>query len=172
MDGLMPCQEDAYRWHGEATVVDCSAASGGRWQVVLEDSPFYPEGGGQPADQGRLGEVAVIDVQKDGEGRVLHITEAPVSLGRVEAEVDGVRRFDHMQQHTAQHLITAIAQDRFGRSTTSFHLGQQTSSIDLDGPLSPSQLRELEEAVNGELRSDRSVRARAEPLNQRTATFA
>jgi len=160
MDRLLLCQEDAYRWTATATVVSCESIDNEHWNVILDDSPFYPEGGGQPADLGRLGEVTVVDVQKDRAGRVFHTTTAPLAPGPVEAVVDGARRFDHMQQHTAQHLITAIAQDRFGRATTSFHLGQQTSSIDLDGPLKSGQVRELEDAVNAELRQDRPVRAR------------
>jgi len=159
MDGILLCQEDAYRWSDTVEVVACEAAAPGRWQVELDRALFYPEGGGQPADHGVVAGTEVVDVGKRG-GRVWLTTTAAVPLGTVDATVDGTRRFDHMQQHTAQHLITAIAQDRFGRATTSFHLGQETSSIDLDGALTAAQVQDLEDAVNQEIRSDRAVEAR------------
>ena len=160
MDRLLPCQEDAYLWRAPAVVLACEPTADGQWLVTARDSPFYPQGGGQPADRGVLGGVAVVDVQKGSPGTVVHTTVAPVGLGPVQAEIDVARRYDHMQQHTAQHLVTALGQDRFGRSTTSFHLGQKTSSVDLDGPLTADQLRQLEDAVNLEVRTDAPVRAR------------
>lgn len=161
---LQPCQLDAYVAHGWSRVLSCTPSTDGRFDVVVDQSVLYPEGGGQPADHGRIRDVPVVDVQTDGEGRVHLTTTAAVALGEARVHADLVRRFDHMQQHTAQHLITAVAQDRFGRATTSFHLGATESSIDLDGPLSAAQVQALEDAVNAEIRLNRPVEHRVVDL--------
>jgi len=131
----------------------------GPW-AVLADTVLYPEGGGQPSDQGRIGDVAVREVRRTPKG-VIHRLAAPLSPGPVTVRLDWLRRFDHMQQHTAQHLLTALAQDRFGWPTTAFHLGQRVSDIELDVPaLSQDQLQALEEAAAAEIRRARWVRCR------------
>ncbi len=129
----------------------------GPW-AVLADTVLYPEGGGQPSDRGWIGEVAVRDVRRTRQG-ILHLLAAPVSAGPVKVRLDWPRRFDHMQQHTAQHLLTALAQDRFGWATTAFHLGDRVSDIELDVPaLAERQLRDLEEAATAEIRCAHPVR--------------
>ena len=163
---LQPCQRDAYASFGWSTVVSCAPIDDGRYNVVIDSSVLYPEGGGQPADRGSIAGVSVVDVQSDASGRVHLTTTAPVAEGEAEVRVDMVRRFDHMQQHTAQHLITAVAQDRFGRATVSFHLGARVSSIDLDGPLTEAQVEALEVAVNNELRLNRPVLQRVVSLGE------
>jgi len=128
--------------------------------VVLADTILYPEGGGQPADRGWIAGVAVEDVQTV-EGQVRHYLAGPPPAGLVKVELDWVRRFDHMQQHTGQHLLTAIAEQRFGWHTTVFHLGEQLSDIELDTPkITLEQLTDLEEAVAAEIRAARPVTAR------------
>jgi alanyl-tRNA synthetase len=133
----------------------------GGWPfVVLAETILYPEGGGQPADRGRIAGVPVEDVQTV-EGQVRHYLAGPPPAGRVRVELDWARRFDHMQQHTGQHLLTAVAEQRFGWRTTAFHLGEQLSDVELDTPTATSeQLTELEEAVAAEIRAARSVTAR------------
>jgi len=156
---LLACQRDAYLRTLDAEVLDCAPLPEGGFAAVLDDTVLYPEGGGQPADHGRLNGVLVTDVQRAGDGRVLHHLERPVQRGPVRVEVDWARRFDHMQQHTAQHLVTALAQDRFGLATIGFHLGAETSTIDLDAAnIPPNTLAELEELANGEIRANRAVR--------------
>jgi len=147
-------------------VASCTALGEDRYAVIVERSLLYPEGGGQPADRGTIGGVAVLDVQKDGSGRVCLTTDAPVAAGEHVVEVDMVRRFDHMQQHTAQHLVTAVASDQFGRNTVSFHLGTESCSIDLDGPLSGRELRALEDLVNEEIRLNRPVTGRVVSIEE------
>ena len=105
----------------------------GRPFVVLADTIFYPEGGGQPADCGTVGGTAVLDARKVG-GDIRHFLAGPAPSGRVTASLDWARRFDHMQQHTGQHLLTAVAEQRFGWCTTAFHLGERLSDIELDAP--------------------------------------
>lgn len=132
----------------------------GRPYAVLTDTVFYPEGGGQPYDRGTVNDVEIIDVQKV-DGRIYHFLEAPLATGPVVLELDWRRRFDHMQQHTAQHLLTAVAADRFGWQTTAFHLGERVSDIELDvQSLEKSELRSLEAAVAVEVRAARRVAAR------------
>src|SRR6185503_14704000 len=97
-----------------------------------DETIFYPEGGGQPADLGRIGTASVLDVQSGPEG-VLHYVDRELAMGPVETALDVLRRFDHCQQHTAQHLLTAVLLDRHGLATTSFHLGAQTTSIEVSG---------------------------------------
>lgn len=142
------------------TEVIAAGTDRGRASVVLADTIFYPEGGGQPADHGRIAGVPVQDVRMvDGEVRHYLAGEAPSGMVRI--ELDWGRRFDHMQQHTAQHLLTAVARDRFGWQTTAFHLGANVSDIELDTPkITAEQLAELEECVAVEIRAARSVTAR------------
>jgi alanyl-tRNA synthetase len=143
----------------ETEVLESGAEDGVEW-VVLADTVLYPEGGGQPADAGTVGGVAVSDVQKTS-GVIRHLLAGAAPSGRVTVELDWHRRFDHMQQHTAQHLVTAVAEDRFGWPTTSFHLGETMSDVELDvANLGPLDLDALEEAVAEEVRRARPVTAR------------
>jgi len=142
------------------TEVVRAGAEGGRAWAVLSDTVCFPEGGGQPADRGWLGDVPVVDVQWT-EGEIRHLVAAPLAPGPVRVRLDWERRFDHMQQHTGQHLLTAIAQDRFAWPTTAFHLGAEICDVELDVPaLSPERLAALEEAVNAAIRSALPVAAR------------
>ncbi len=137
----------------------------GRPFAVLEDTILYPEGGGQPADEGFLDETPVLDVQRR-EGEIRHYLKEPVPPGPVRLRLDWERRFDHMQQHTGQHLLTAVAQDRLGWETTAFHLGASVSDIELSvARPSPADLAALEEAVAAEIRAGRPVTARRVAAN-------
>lgn len=128
--------------------------------AVLEDTILYPGGGGQPADRGSLNGIAVLDVRRSEDG-IRHLLERPAVAGPARLELDWQRRFDHMQQHTAQHLLSAVAADRFGWATTSFHLGARRCDIELDTPEAhPDHLAELEELVAGHIRAARPVTGR------------
>ncbi len=156
MDTLFAYQRDAYQAVLETRVIRTGSASG-RPYAVLEDTVFYPEGGGQPSDRGTLSGVAVLEVVKR-EGEIRHLLGEALSEGPVEARLDWTRRFDHMQQHTGQHLLTAVAQDRFGWATTAFHLGPEVCDVELAVPrLVPEQLVELEAAVAEAIRAARPV---------------
>jgi len=129
--------------------------------AVLADTLFYPEGGGQPADHGRLGDAQVFDVQKRGE-EIRHFLTKPVTEGPVRLELDWPRRWDHMQQHTGQHVLTSVALRDFGWRTTAFHLGDEWSDIELDPPrLDRDELDRLEQAVSKEIFAARSVSFRS-----------
>ena len=135
-------------------------ADQGRPFVVLEDTVFYPEGGGQPCDFGTVNGVAVLDVQKRG-GELLHFLTAAIQEGPASLKLDWTRRFDHMQQHTGQHLLTAVAQDQFRWETTAFHLGAEVCDIELTAhSISLHEMEQLEEAGAAEIRARREVTAR------------
>ncbi|HTU02172.1 MAG TPA: alanyl-tRNA editing protein [Candidatus Sulfotelmatobacter sp.] len=152
-------ERDPYLRMLETEIIE-AGVEGERPFVVLADTVLYPEGGGQPADRGRIGGVGVSDVRAV-EGVVRHFVDRELQRGPVTVELDWDRRFDHMQHHTAQHLLTAVALDRFGWSTTAFHLGERLTDIELDTPaITPEQALRLEEAVATEIRAARSVAAR------------
>ncbi|MBI4913081.1 MAG: hypothetical protein HY823_10120 [Acidobacteria bacterium] len=156
----IPAYERDPRMKELATRALIAGEEGGRPFLILEDTILYPEGGGQPADRGFLGEVEVLDVQKGPEG-IRHHLASPLPPGNYHLRLDWTRRFDHMQQHTGQHLLTALAQDRLGWATTAFHLGPQVSDIELDAPrVGAGDLDRLEEAVAAEIRTGRPIRAR------------
>src|SRR5256714_7298659 len=141
--------QDPYLTRFTARIVSVADISG-RSAAVLDRSAFYPEGGGQPADRGTLGGAAVVDVQ-EREGAVLHVLDRAPQPGEVEGIVDWQRRFDHMQQHHGQHLLSAAFERVLQAPTTSFHLGERTCTIDLDCSISRLEtavLRAAESAAN------------------------
>lgn len=143
----------------ETRVIEAGETEG-RPFVRLEETVFYPEGGGQPPDRGTIAGTRVVDVQSRGE-QVLHFLERPVVPGPVTARIDPAWRFDLRQQHTAQHLLTAVLADRHGRPTTSFHLGESYTAIEIEGQIPTLEtLRELEQEVNERIRGDLPVRTR------------
>ncbi len=143
----------------DSEVVECGEGGGVPF-AVLADTIFYPEGGGQPADRGTIAGVAVVDVQKAGDA-IRHFLRQPLRPGPVHLELDWPRRWDHMQQHTGQHLLTAVALRDFGWPTTAFHLGTDVSDIELDVPrLEPDDIERLEEACSREIRAARAVHIR------------
>ncbi len=152
-------ERDPYRTDLDAEVL-ATGEENGRPFAILSDTIFYPEGGGQPSDRGTLAGVAVLDVRKAPDG-IRHTLERTVPRGPAALRLDGARRFDHMQQHTGQHLLTAVAEDRFGWQTTAFHLGERLCDIELAAPsLARDRLRALEEAVAAEIRAARPVSPR------------
>src|SRR6266849_6099692 len=111
---------DCYLREFDARVVE--TAEDGR-RVYLDRTAFYPASGGQPFDMGLLNDARVIEVIDEGE-RIAHLVERPVAAGAVHGEIDWTRRYDHMQQHSGQHLLSAVFIERYGMETVSFPLGQ------------------------------------------------
>lgn len=145
---------DSYLTHFHGRLVDSD--DGGR-RVYLDRTAFYPSSGGQPFDVGTLGGVRVTEVIDEGE-RIAHVLEAPVSGTDVEGAIDWRRRFDHMQQHSGQHLLSAVFVELFGIPTLSFHLGEQISTIDLStGTLGAAQVEKAVERANGIVFEDRPL---------------
>lgn len=142
-----------------ARVLTCQAAGEGRWQVTLDQTAFFPEGGGQPADQGTLGGAAVLDVQEVGNA-ILHTTDAPLSPeDTVQGELDWALRFGRMQCHSGEHVISGLAHSLFGCTNVGFHMGEDTVILDFDKELSPAQLREIEDRANAIITENRPVTA-------------
>ncbi|MBY0502639.1 MAG: hypothetical protein K2X03_01935 [Bryobacteraceae bacterium] len=125
--------------------------------LYLDRTAFYPTSGGQPHDLGTLNGVAVLDVIDEGE-RIAHRLAEPLRATEVTGAIDWPRRFDHMQQHTGQHLLSAVLAEQFGIGTVSFHLGDDAATIDLEATdLSPERLAAIEQAANVEIWADRAV---------------
>ncbi len=157
---LLPAYErDAFATMLETRILRGGEAKG-RPFVILEDTVFYPEGGGQPGDLGTVNGIEVVDVQKQ-EGDIRHYLKATTAEGPAILKLDWTRRFDHMQQHTGQHLLTAVAQDRFQWATTAFHLGAAVCDIELTaGSMSQRDMEVLEECVAEEIRARHEITAR------------
>jgi alanyl-tRNA synthetase len=151
---------DAFLTRFDAQVVGAATARDSA-AVLLDRTAFYPTSGGQPSDRGSIGGIAVTDVVEGDDGRVLHIVDRTIAPGeRVACEVDWVRRFDHMQQHTAQHLLSAVLERMNGIRTESFHLGAEACTIDVTAGLTLEQLRPVEEEANRVVWENRQVRVR------------
>ncbi len=150
---------DAYCRAFEARVVRAFDHEG-RPAVVLDRTAFYPTSGGQPFDAGVLGAVAVVDVV-DVEGDVVHVLSSPLAEGAaVHGEIDWGRRFDHMQQHTGQHVLSAALVHVCQAPTVSFHLGGDTSTIDLGAVVSPADAERAVDEANRIVWEDREVAVR------------
>ncbi|MBE6914912.1 MAG: alanyl-tRNA editing protein [Ruminococcaceae bacterium] len=138
---------DAYLRSFTARVVSCDESKNG-YDVVLDRSAFYPEGGGQPGDTGMLGGVRVTDTHERG-GEIVHYCAAPLEVGaEVGGEIDWARRFDLMQQHSGEHIVSGLICARFGCDNVGFHLGAESVVIDFNHPVQPGELAEIERAAN------------------------
>ncbi len=150
---------DSYLRDFTARIVDHS--DGGR-TVYLDRTAFYPASGGQPFDTGSIGGAAVIEVI-DEEDRIAHRLGAPVETGPVDCAIDWRRRFDHMQQHSGQHLISAVFEELFALRTVSFHLGAESATIDVEGaPVDSRTLIEVERRANQIVYENRPLGVRYE----------
>ena len=130
-----------------AAVVDCFESSKG-FEVELDQTAFYPEGGGQAADRGTLNGIPVLHVREEGE-RVMHLLEKPLTVGEtVEGIIDYDHRFDLMQQHTGEHIVSGIINSRYGWHNVGFHMGWDSITIDFDGIIPPEDLPMLERWAN------------------------
>ena len=136
--------QDSYLTEFRARVV---AVSPDRRRVYLDRTAFYPTSGGQPFDTGELGGVKVIEVIDEGD-RIAHVVAGPLTQTDVDGRIDLARRFDHMQQHTGQHVLSAVVLEMFDAPTVSFHLGAETCTIDVSRALEPAQLRQAERRAN------------------------
>jgi alanyl-tRNA synthetase len=151
---------DSYLCEFQARVVERS--EDGR-TVYLDRTLFYPASGGQPFDAGAIAGVAVVEVV-DEEERIAHRLAAPLPAdGEVSGEIDWTRRFDHMQQHSGQHLLSAVFEELFGLHTVSFHLGAESASIDLEGgPVDARTVIEAERRANQVVAENRAMDVRFE----------
>lgn len=153
-----------------ATVLECCSREDG-FAVRLDRTAFFPEGGGQAADPGVLGGVAVVDVQVV-DGEIWHYTATPLTVGdTVEGTLDWDARFTRMQHHTAEHIVCSIAHRWHGLSNVGFHLGSEDVTLDLSGELTREQINAIEDEANRVVWSNVAVTATiptAEELATRT----
>ena len=139
--------EDCHLASFESRVTDCVATEKG-WEVTLEATAFYPEGGGQACDLGTLGGAAVLDVRERGED-VIHLCDQPLEVGAVvTGNIDYRRRFHLMQQHTGEHIVSGIIHRRYGYHNVGFHMGATFIEIDFDGVIPPEDLGKIEREAN------------------------
>ncbi len=135
-----------YQKEFDTKVIHCEKCKQG-YSVILEDTLFYPEGGGQPCDLGTINGVEVIDVQRK-EDIVVHTLKEEIKVGtNVHGVIDWKRRFDHMQNHTGEHIVSGVIHKHYGYENVGFHMGE-TIQIDISGPLSWKQLMDVEQEVN------------------------
>ena len=140
-----------------ASVTGCTPTEKG-YLVTLDATAFYPEGGGQACDLGTLGGVRVLDVQ-ERDGEILHLCDGALQVGdQVDGAIDDARRFDLMQQHTGEHIVSGIIHRRFGYHNTGFHMGADVTTIDFDGIIPVEALAEIEAEANGALWKNLPVR--------------
>ncbi len=151
--------DDCYLAEFRGRVVERSAD--GR-RLYLDQTAFYPASGGQPHDLGVIAGVAVLEVVEEDE-RIAHVTAAPVTGDEVACRIDWPRRFDHMQQHSGQHLLSAVLVDLFQAQTVGFHLGAEVSTIDVTAAsLDPAQVMAAEARANALVFENRPVRIACE----------
>lgn len=139
--------QDAHLREFSAHVVSCEPEKD-HWAVVLDQTAFYPEGGGQPGDTGTLDSVRVLDTHARGE-EIVHDCDAPLPVGSaVQGTIDWARRFDYMQQHSGEHIVSGIIHRRFGYENVGFHMGADMVTIDFSGMLTMDDVREIEREAN------------------------
>lgn len=152
---------DAYLTQFDATVVSSEPREGGGYSVVLNRTAFYPTSGGQPFDTGTLGDARVTDVADREDGEIVHVTDKPLGPGAtVPGVIDWPRRFEHMQQHTGQHVLSAAFDRLFNVRTESFHLGADTCTIDLAREVAPAETAAAVDEANRVVWEDRPVSVR------------
>ncbi|KMY50417.1 alanyl-tRNA editing protein [Peribacillus loiseleuriae] len=128
-----------------------------QFYVTLQETAFYPEGGGQPADHGKIAGIDVLDVQVINE-EIVHVLANKPELGKVHCELDWKRRFDHMQHHSGQHLLSAVCRELFDANTLSFHLGTDHVTIDVDRKeFSEDQINNIEQLANQYIYDNRKL---------------
>lgn len=149
--------EDCHLAAFSARVIRCEATDRG-YEITLDQTAFYPEGGGQPCDLGTIGGVRVLDVRERGE-EVIHLCDgAPEVGGEVSCMIDYRRRFDLMQQHSGEHMVSGVIHRKYGYHNVGFHMGRDLITIDFDGPIPPEDLPAIEAEVNRAVWQDLPLR--------------
>lgn len=131
----------------EAEVLSCEKNKD-VFSVVLDKTAFFPEGGGQPSDTGKIGDASVFDVQEEN-GKIVHYCKEPLNVGEsYSCAVDWKRRFTLMQNHSGEHIVSGIVHSLFGLDNVGFHMGESDVTVDFNGELSKEQLNEVEKRAN------------------------
>ena len=154
--------KDSFMKEFDATVISCTQDKKG-WAVVLDATAFYPEGGGQPCDNGVISwdenSTNVVDVREKNE-IITHFTDAEVPVGTViHGVIDWNRRFDFMQQHTGEHIFSGVVNSMFGYNNVGFHLSERENVVDFDGPLTKEEIKAIMDKCNQTVWANQSVNA-------------
>jgi alanyl-tRNA synthetase len=138
---------DPYLDHCTGRVLACTPVKEG-YELLLDQTCFYPEGGGQPSDTGTLGGQPVLDVQERA-GEIIHLCTASFEVGQaLDCQVDWPRRFDFMQQHSGEHIVSGLVHGKYGYDNVGFHMGSELVTIDFNGMLTERDLEEIELLAN------------------------
>lgn len=138
---------DTYQKSFTATVLDCREHKKG-FQIVLSATAFFPEGGGQPYDTGVIGDAKVLEVHEKN-NEILHYTDKPLTVGsQVEGTIDWERRFDFMQQHSGEHIVSGLIHEKYGCDNVGFHLGSDVVTIDFNCEIDEEGMQEIEAKAN------------------------
>ena len=157
MDNLRMFFEDAYITEFEARVVGRTVFEG-KPAIILDRTAFYPEAGGQSCDRGTIDGIAVLQVVEDGEA-IVHVLERAIEADTVHGRIDGPRRFDRMQQHSGQHILSQAFYEVVKGATMSFHIGEDVSSVEIGVPkISDADLDRVEARANAVLFEDREIK--------------
>ena len=139
--------QDSHMKEFQATVVSCEPQKD-HYLIVLDQTAFFPEGGGQYADTGKLGDVEITDVHEK-DGVIYHTANMPLEVGStVTGRLHWEERFEKMQQHTGEHIVSGLVHERFGYQNVGFHLGSDYCTMDFNGPITKEQLKEIEREAN------------------------
>ncbi len=142
----------------ECTVLDCIKWNG-KYKIVLDKTAFFPEGGGQTADKGVIGDANVLDVQEI-EGEIYHFTDKPLTVNQsYTATLEFEERFDKMQNHSGEHIVSGIVNKKFGYQNVGFHLSESVVTLDFDGPLSREDLEKIELLANRAVQQNVAITA-------------
>ena len=151
---------DSYLKEFTATVISCEQKDDTTYRVVLDQTAFFPEGGGQTGDIGWLNDVEVIDTREKG-GVIYHETKVPLEAGmKVTGKIDFTVRYDKMQQHTGEHILSGIVCATYGYHNVGFHLSTEITTLDFDGELSAEQVHELEAKANKMIHANSPVQVK------------
>ena len=139
--------EDSHQKEFSAFVTACENGKD-YWRICLDQTAFFPEGGGQNGDSGFLNQAEIFDTRED-QGIIWHYSKCPLEPGtEVTGRIDWTKRFSRMQQHTGEHIVSGLIHARFGYDNVGFHLGDQDVTLDFNGPVSREELSQIEEAAN------------------------
>ena len=150
--------EDTHIRTFSAMVLGCEETPGG-WEIILDATAFYPEGGGQACDLGALGGRNVLDVQ-ERDAAVVHLCDGPLTVAQtVEGTIDWERRFDLMQQHSGEHMVSGIIHSLYGYQNMGFHIGSELVTVDVAGPVPAEELQKIEDLTNAAIWANSAVKS-------------
>ncbi|MBQ6240160.1 MAG: hypothetical protein IJK56_07350 [Firmicutes bacterium] len=150
--------EDSHLQQAEATVLEVRQTDKG-YETILDRTPFFPEGGGQPCDRGTIEDIPVLHVKEKGD-TVVHLLPEPLAVGQqILCKIDWPYRFSLMQNHSGEHIVSGLVHAKYGYDNVGFHMGTEAVTLDLSGPMTPEQVREIEIAANRVVWANLPVRA-------------